>query len=201
MAQISGQVSQVKEKQTQFGAMYDVVINGQSYGAGKFPPRDIKAGDFVTLEFEQKGNFRNVVKGTLRKDDGPQQAAPAAAPTSAATTPYAGKAPYVPFDERQEMISKQSALNTALSFCNLASANGAIPMPKSAKESEKLGLIYQWVLDTAGGLYKLSTGRVWDFPEDEAPAGIDKPAAKPRAVKAASEGAPTDTGYSEYGDN
>lgn len=199
MAQVSGQVSQVKEKQTQFGPMYDVIINGQSYGAGKYPPRDIKAGDFVSLEFEQKGNFRNVVKGSLRKDDG----AAAAAPPVTADTPksqYAGKAPYVPFDERQEMISKQSALNTALSFCNLASANGAVPMPKSAKESEKLGLIYQWVLDTAGGLYKLSTGRVWDMPEGEAPAGIEKPAAKPRATKAVSEDTQADTGYSEYGE-
>lgn len=197
MAQVTGKVNQIKSKQTQFGEMFDVVINGQSYGIGKYAPRGIGPGDYVTLEFEQKGNFRNVVKGSLRKDDTPRDEAPSAAtPISSATTPYAGRAPYVPFDERQEMISKQSALNTALTFCKLASDNQAVPMPKGVKEADKLGLLYQWVLDTAGKLYNLSTGRDWAMPEGE-PASIEKPAVKaPAKAKAVAE--TEDTGYQEY---
>jgi hypothetical protein len=201
--QVTGKVEQIKEKQTKFGAMYDVVVNGQSYGHGKYPPRGIQAGDHVTLDVEVKQNGQytnyNIAKGGIRKEDGaaPSNVTPInTQPASAATTPYAGKSPYVPFDERQEMISKQSALNTALSFCNLASANGAVPMPKAAKESEKLGLLYQWFLDTAGGLYKLSTGREWALPEGTSPASIDKPQAKAKAVAAPAE---ADTGYQEYG--
>lgn len=196
MAQVSGQVNQIKTKQTQFGEMYDVIINGQSYGIGKFAPRGIGPGDFVTLEFEQKGNYRNVVKGSLRKDDNPQPQSAASSTPSPAATPYAGKAPYVPFDERQEMISKQAAMNTALTFCKLASDNGAVPMPKGVKEADKLGLLHQWVLDTAATLYNLATGRTWAMPESEA-STIEKPAVKaPAKAKAEVE----DTGYSEYGE-
>ena len=181
MAKVSGQVNQIKAKQTQYGEMFDLIINGQSYGAGKFAPRGISPGDFVTLEFEQKGNFRNVVKGSLRKDDGPQ-AGGEVAPAATTTAPTSTRS-YVPFDERQEMISKQSALNTALSFCKLASDNGAVPMPKAVKEADKLGLLHQWVLDTAGTLYKLSTGRDWVMLETS-PASIEKPAKTPAKLGA-----------------
>jgi hypothetical protein len=194
MTQVSGQVNQIKGRQTQFGEMFDVIVNGQAYGLGKFPPRGINPGDFVSLEFEQKGNFRNVVKGSLRKDDSAATSAPPTTASKETPAAYAGRAPYVAFDERQEMISKQSALNTALTFCKLASDNQAVPMPKGVKEADKLGLLYQWVLDTAGTLYKLSTGRDWAMPESD-PASIDKPAAAPRAkAKAPVE----DTGYAEY---
>jgi hypothetical protein len=199
MAQVSGKVNQIKSKPTQYGEMFDVVINGESYGMGKFAPRGINPGDYVSLEFEQKGNFRNVVKGSLRKDETPRDVAtPSVGPSAASPAPYnAGRAPYVPFDERQEMISKQSALNTALTFCKLASDNQAVPMPKGVKEADKLGLLYQWVLDTAGTLYNLSTGRDWAMPETSA-STIEKPAVKAPAKAKAVE--TEDTGYSEYGE-
>lgn len=197
---ISGQLSQVKAKQTSFGEMYDLIVNGQSYGLGKYPPRGIKAGDFVTLEFEQKGNYKNVVKGSLRLDDNPApQTAPA--PAAAAPTAYAGKSAYVPFDERQEIISKQAAMNTALSLCTLAQTAGAVQFTKTAKPSDILGLVHQWVLETAQQVYKLTTGRDWDAPEGALSAAVGKAPSKAKAVKADSESpipVEEDTGYNEY---
>lgn len=195
MTQISGQLSQIKSKPTQFGEMYDVVINGQSYGLGKFPPRGIKQGDFVTLQYEQKGNYKNVVKGSLRLDDSPKtDAVPSTAPAPAA---YAGKSAYVPFDERQEIISKQAAMNTALELCTLAQSAGAVQFAKTAKPAEILGLVHQWVLETAQKVYNLTTGRTWDMPEGLDPAALGKPT---RAGKAKEESPlpSEDTGYTEY---
>lgn len=196
--QVSGQVSAVTARPTKFGDMYDVTVNGKKYGHGKYAPRGIQQGDFVTFEVDVKQNGQytnyNIRQGTLRKDEGGASApAPAAAPRQNSPAPAAS------FDSRQETISKQAALNTALSFCNLAASQGSVPMPKSVKEADKLGLLHQWVLETAAGFYNLSTGNTWDIPETE-PAVITKPQAKKKAEAspAADLTDDADEGYNEY---
>lgn len=199
--QVTGIVENIVARNTRVGDMYDLVVNGKKYGAGRYAPRDIKQGDFVSFEVDvkQNGQYTNydIRRGTIRKEEGrpPQEADKSEAKQSAKQT-------HVPFDNRQEVISKQAALNTALTFCNLAASLGAVPMPKTVKEADKLGLISKWVLDTAAQFYGLSTGGKWEVP-DLAPAAPQKPAAAGRKAKASDEDAPPfateeDEGYDEY---
>ena len=203
--QVSGQVSQVKSRNTSFGEFFDVLVNGKSYGHGKFPPRGIQAGDFVTFEVDvvQKGQYTNynIRKGSLRKDDNPQPAATQNIVTAAApaTAPYAGKQAYVPFDERQEIISKQAAMNTGLAICDLALKAGAFSFPSKAKEADKLGLLHQWVLETAQKAYKLSTGREMDVSAFGVEEPSEKPVARSSRTSKAEESPLPDEGYDEYG--
>lgn len=198
---ISGQVQAIIERQTKFGPMYDLQVNGKKYGHGKFAPRGIQQGDFVTFEVDVKQNGQytnyNVRSGTLRKDEGGTSASPqqTSAPSNTAKPAFNGGG----FDARQETISKQAALNTALSFANLANAAGAIPHLAKAKEADKMGLLQAVVLEYAGMFYNLSTGNTWDLPEAATPT-VAKPAAKPKAKVDDSSplGAEEDSGYNEY---
>lgn len=199
--QVSGQVSAVTARETSAGTFYDVVVNGKKYGHGKFAPRGIQQGDFVTFEVDVKQNGQytnyNIRAKTLRKDEGGASAAPVPQASGQAGT---AKGQFNTFDSRQETISKQAALNTALSFANFAASQGAVPMPKSAKEADKLGLLQAWVLEQAGMFYNLSTGNTWDMPEVADPKPIPKPPAKakPKAEEDDTPFPDTDQGYDEY---
>src|SRR5687768_952693 len=125
---IQGFLTEIRTKQTPYGAMYDLVVNGKSYGAGKFPPKQVAAGDYIQFEAVQKGNFWNVQAGSVSKLDKPAGVSP---PAATSTPSYGGS------DKRQEVISKQAALNTALTFVKLLSDNGALPMPAKAPADKK----------------------------------------------------------------
>lgn len=213
MTQITGEVQSIEARAVPgYGTFYDIVVDGVKYGNGKFAPRDVAQGDMVTFEYDtvQKGRYtnHNIRARTLRKVDG--GAARSAPPqssggqqTSAATSAYAApqRSKYEPFDERQEIISKQSAINSALSLANLAVASGAVLVPKSADDSKKLTLLHNWVLTEAAGLYNLTTGRTWDPELTEEVAAPRKTAAKAPAKKAAASSAEDDTGANEFPDD
>lgn len=195
--QVSGQVSAINARTTKFGDMYDVVVNGKKYGAGKYAPRGIQQGDFVTFEVDVKQNGQytnyNIRTGTMRKDDGNTAgSSPAPSAPVRSTGSQAGG-----FDNRQETISKQAALNTALTFVNLAASQGAIPHLAKAKESDKLGLVQAVVLEYAATFYNLSTGNTWDLPTVETVA-VANPKAKPKAKPEPEAVADDDNGYDEY---
>ena len=203
--QVTGIVDNIATRNTRVGEMFDLIVNGKKYGVGKYAPRGIMQGDFVSFEVDvkQNGQYTNydVRRGTLRKEEG---APKTAAPSTTATVSTPTRQTFVPQDDRQVIISKQAALNTALAFCNLAAGQGAVPMPKSVKEVDKLGLIQKWVLDTAAQFYGLSTGGTWDIPS-LTPATPQKPAAAAKKAKAAEEDTPPfetedDDGYDEYPD-
>src|SRR6478735_12316684 len=122
------------------------------------------------VEERQNGQYtnRDIKRGTLRAATGP--VAPQGSIGSEQGKPQAPTLPprkegYVPFDERQQIISTQAAVNTALSFCQLAASQGAVPVAKSAKAADQLSLYRQWVYDEAQRFYKLSTGRDLAIPE------------------------------------
>lgn len=210
MTQITGTVNGIKARDTRAGTFYDVIVDGKTYGNGKYAPRDIKEGDVVSFEYEttQRGQYtnHNIKSRTLRKVG---EGAPASngagestqSGASVASAPARSK--YEPFDERQEIISKQAALNTALAFGNLAVASGAVLVPKSAKDSEKLTLVQNWVLTEAARIYNHTTGRTWDVqladsvetPREAAAAARKRPAARPAPEPA------EDTGSDEWADD
>ena len=178
MNQVSGIVSEIKAKTTRFGDMYDVVVNGTPYGHGKYAPRGVKAGDFVTFEVEvkQNGNYTNynIARGSLRVDGAPS---PAAVNQAKATTVAVAASN----DKRQETISKQANMNSALQLVSLQLQHGGVKLP--AKAPDAFTAINALIADTASKLYKLTTGEDWDV-------DLATDTAKPQA----SADAPFDTG-------
>ena len=157
-SKISGIVTEIKARNTRVGDMYDVVVNGVAYGNGKYPPRGVKAGDFVTFEAETKQNGQytnhNIVARTLRVDDKPSQEAVSSAKAQTSVNLAAA-------DKRQETISKQANLNTALELVGLYLQHGAIKVP--AKAADAYTAINAIVADTASKLYRATTGDDWDL--------------------------------------
>jgi hypothetical protein len=204
---MTGVVESITSREPRPGMVFfSMQVGGRKYDVGKFAPRGVKAGDTVSFEYDtkQNGNFTNytLVPRSLRVEAG---GAPAAEPTSApaASSPapqQAARPAYTAFDERQEIISKQAALNTAQNFVTFAAANGGVaPLPKAAKDGERLTLLRAWLLDEAAKVYKLTTGRDWAMPETG-----QEPAASPgdrrSTRKPKPETSDTDTGSNEFAD-
>jgi hypothetical protein len=136
--------------------MYDLIMsNGDRVGAGKFKPKGIEAKDYVEYDVIQKGNFLNLKPGSLSKKDPP-----------AGTTAPAAKPGFVPSaDKRQETISKQAALNSALAFVQLLQAAEALPMAKTTKQSDKADIVLGIVNRYTELFYHQSTGGTMDIPD------------------------------------
>lgn len=213
MTQITGTVNEIKSRETRAGTFYDVVVDGKAYGVGKYAPRGIQQGDVVTFEYETRQNGQytnyNVKSRTLRKvDEGSGASAPtvrnggnSSASGSASTGVQPARSKYEPFDERQEIISKQAALNSALAFGNLAIEAGAILVPKSAKDNEKLALVQNWVFTEAAKFFNATTGRTWDIQLSETVETPKELAKSGRKTAAAPAPESEDTGSDEWQDD
>lgn len=159
MSDIQGFVERIDAKQTSFGEMYDVVIDGVKYGAGKFKPKGVGPGDYIKFVADQKGRYWNIKAGTLSKLDKPAGVAPPAPKTA-----YAGGFS----EDRQKTISKQAALNTAIAHVKLLVDAGALPGPAKASADKKADLIENIVLEFAAKFYHLSTGETFEVAEQQA---------------------------------
>lgn len=154
--QVTGKVQDIKSRTTKFGDMFDIVVDGASYGAGKYAPRGVVAGDFVTFEVEVNGNYKNVKRNTLSKVANPSTEQVAAS-AKATTVNKAND------DARQDIISKQAALNTAVAFVNVLLSNGAVPLP--SKGADKAGAVEAMLMKYAAQFFGLSTGKKLDIPD------------------------------------
>lgn len=151
----SGIVTEIRGRETKVGLMYDVVVNGISYGAGKYAPRGIAAGDYITFEYTENGQYKNINTRSIRKDDAPAPAAVSAAKAETRTVVAAT-------DKRQETISKQANLNTATEIIKLQLEHGGLKFPANAKAPAVFEAIEGAVLELASRLYNLTTGETWD---------------------------------------
>ena len=159
---------------------YGIVIDGQNYSVGLYAPRGVAVGDNVEFEVEVNGQYRNVAKGTLRKSYGaPATGAAPAAPISASMV-YTPK-PFVSDTDRQSIISKQAALNTAISYVNVLLETESVPLPKTA--ADRLAFIESLVFDSTAKFHKFSTGNDVEIPEHVGTAGQKKAAAKKAAAE------------------
>lgn len=153
-------VNDIIEKPVRGGTMimHDILFsNGDRVGAGKFKPKGIKKGDYVEYEVTMNGNFKNLTPGSLSKiDPPPGESAPA--PQAAAS--YSSGSSY---DARQDVISRQAALNSALSFVSMLAAAGALPLPKSkATQADALEAI---VMEYTGRFFHQNTGNKYKVHE------------------------------------
>lgn len=175
---ITGKIDYINEKEGKFGTMYSIKVGGTNYGVGKYAPRGVEQGDNVEFEVEYNGNWPNVARGTLRK-----LAADAAPPPAKAAATKAAYSKANSFDDRQTVISKQAALNTALGFLEFALKNETLPVPKA--KNAGYGYLKALWLKEAAELYELNTGEVWEIPEADVEDEAPKPAKKAtkKAVK------------------
>ena len=121
---ISGVIQQIKTKQTKIGTMYDIQVNGDFYGIGKYAPK-AKEGDYVTFTPEYNGNFKNVERGTLKVS--------ANKPANTGNTQASSnvRAASNSFDARQDAISRQAASNIAIAWLTMLHTAGALPVSTS----------------------------------------------------------------------
>lgn len=100
MGKITGRVQQVQEKDTNFGTMYNIRVEGVYYGCGRDRPA-VQEGDTVSFLAVDKGRFKNV-QGEIEVLSSP---GPSAAPASGSS----GSS----YDSRQLHIEFQSSRSVA----------------------------------------------------------------------------------------
>lgn len=170
MAQVTGIVQQIKKFPAPSGAtMYSVVVDGASYGWGSYPPK-CSEGETVTFDVVERGQYKNAVAKSLRVTAKATEASVSKALASAASAGAAA-------DNRQSVISKQAALNSALAFTELLIQAEAVPgITKTTKAEDKYNILNALVLEKMAEYYHLNTGAEL---EGHAPAEAAKPAAGP----------------------
>ena len=142
---VRGIVQNIKEKQTKYGTMYDLRVDGKFYGVGKNHP-GCNVGETVEFAVKQNGDFTNVV-GSVNKVAASEVVtrAPAAEPP---TTTNPAQSTNNSYDSRQLTISFQAARNAAIEFLKFMQTAGALPFSeattakaKQSKQSAAEGLL------------------------------------------------------------
>ncbi len=176
MSTITGVVQKIDTKfiQKLNKNMFDIIVNGKAYGIGMYAPRDVAEGDTVTFTATEE-QWPKVERGTLRKASAAEASAAPAAPTKA----YVANS----FDDRQAVISKQAALNTAIAFVKMALDSGAINLGSSGPA--KLGIIEAAMFEFAAKFHQFSTGETVEVPEVAGKVAKPKAAAKAAPAPAA----------------
>lgn len=161
-----GYITSITPKQTSAGTMYDFLIDGRSIGAGKFPPKDIKAGDYVNYEVEARGNYLNLKRNSMSKATPPTSEAPPA-PQMAASGSTATSKALASYDAKDEAYSRGASLNSALAFVKILAASDSLPFPANAKKDTKADLMFRVVQEYMGRIYEMTTGRALSITESK----------------------------------
>ena len=151
---ISGVIQQIKTKQTKIGTMYDIQVNGDFWGVGKYAPK-AKEGDYVTFTPEYNGNFKNVERGTLKVS------ANKPANTGNAQASSNVRAASNSFDARQDAISRQAASNTAIAWLTMLHTAGALPVSTSKSKGGQQEALDVLRRQYEKEFYEANTGVEW----------------------------------------
>lgn len=155
MTDITGIVQEIRTKPTSSGKpAYDLVVGGQAYGAGLYAPK-CKVGDYVKFELDESRGYKNVARNSLKVSSGkpPAEAVAAAEATAPKVSTTGGTV-----DMKQEVISRQSALNSAIAFMQLASSNDALGLPKTDTKGKKLEALETLLHKFVAEFYEENTG-------------------------------------------
>lgn len=159
MAKVIGVVQDIRSRTTSYGEMYDVVVDGNSYGNGKYSPRGITTGDTVEFDVEIKGNFKNIAPRSLRKVD------PSRVPQQSAQSIEQKVRSMPPSDaQKQQIISRQAALNTAVAHVSAMLRAECVPLPN--KVADRMSYVNSLVLAFASGFHNISVGSPITYPAD-----------------------------------
>lgn len=141
MSKVTGVVEKVLDFKTARGVMYSIKVNDTLYGMGSNKPK-CNVGDTVSFTYTEKGQYKNVdTKAGIEVMAGP----PAASAGSGGGGGY---------QDKQVVISRQSALNSALQFVEILVAADAVPgVGKTTKVEDKYAILEQLVNEKAEEFY------------------------------------------------
>lgn len=151
-----GYITDIKhDANGRFGPSWQLYIDGKSLGFLKFAPNGFQVGDFVEYQTKDNGKgYQNLVPGSMNKVSAP---AGSAAP--------APKAASVITMDRQDVISRQAALNSSLAFVSLLEKAGALPEGKTLTASKKVDKMEAIVVEYMQKFHQWSTGAPYEMPE------------------------------------
>lgn len=153
MAEITGVVQDILVRDVAGGKKsYDIVVAGQKYGAGLFAPK-CKAGDYVKFELDDSRGYKNVGRNTLKVSANKQQ--PEEVKQEAKPSPLKQASS---FDTRQDTISRQAAMNTAIAFMELLSRNEALGLPASNTKGKRQEVLETMLQKYTQEFYEQNTG-------------------------------------------
>lgn len=153
MSTIKGKVQDIVKQSTAYGDMFNFKINGTTYGAGKFPPKGVEVGDYISFDAEQKGRYWNMNTKSVKKIDPVPDEAPSIPKAGYAGGGAAG------YDARQDAISKQASRNTAIEFMNFLAGQDALPVAKTAKGEAKFDAFSAILDKLTEDFYNYATGK------------------------------------------
>lgn len=134
MSYVTGVVQDVKAKNVAGGkTAYDIVVGGEAYGAGLYRPK-CNVGDYVKFELDDSRGYKNVARNSLKVSA--NKAPPEAVAQAKATAPKTNSAGNT-VDAKQETISRQSALNSAIEWVKVLASAEALGLPATSKKGTK----------------------------------------------------------------
>lgn len=148
---VTGIIQGIEERQVSGGrTAYNIKVAGESYGAGLYAPK-AKEGDYVRFNVDMNGRYKNVARNSLKVS---KNKPPAEAVAAAKAGPAAGG-----YDNRQDIISRQAAMNSALAFMELLHKTEGLAIPasgsKDKKEAAAVALLQGYIKD----FYEMNTGQ------------------------------------------
>jgi hypothetical protein len=156
MADMTGVVQEVQTRDVSGGKKaYNIVVGGQSYGVGLYAPK-CKVGDYVKFEIDESRGYKNVARNSLKvsANKAPAEAMAEAEATAPRKTSTGGSV-----DTRQDTISRQAAMNTAIQFMTLLQSAGVLPAATAkGKGQESLELMLK---QYSKDFYEMNTGVVY----------------------------------------
>lgn len=167
MTEVVGILERTNTREGRFGPQVSYCVNGTWYTGGKYLQRDVKEGDTVKVTFTTNARgYHDLAKhgGLIKVESGSAQTERSGSGSTGGSA-AAPKPAYV--DNRQEVISKQAAMNTALQFLQLQVQLGGIKFPASAKAPDIFAGVNGMLLTEAARIYQLNTGNVWDLQDIE----------------------------------
>ena len=157
---VIGKLEKVVGRETQYGVMYDLYINGDRFGAGKVKPK-FSEGDCIKFRFTRNGNFKNVVATSMEKHDGdlPTAATPVVqaleGPSIANPNPPASNPKTYEDKEKDRQLSIlfQSARKDAIETARLLLEADAVGFKSTSKWAEKHDILVAKITDLTREYY------------------------------------------------
>jgi hypothetical protein len=131
---ITGVVQEIIKKSVSGGRTgYDIVVAGQTYGCGLYPPKCAE-GDYIKFDLDDSRGYKNVARNSLKVSaNKPPPEAVAEAHASAPQKNAAGGS----FDARQDSIMRQSSTNYAIMYMGVLAQAGALTPPAAKGKAQE----------------------------------------------------------------
>ena len=154
--EITGIIQEIRKKSVAGGkTAYDIVVGGQAYGNGLYPPK-AGEGDYVKFEVDESRGYKNVARNSLKvsKTKPPAEAVAAAAATAPQVSSTGAS-----FDARQDSIVRQSSTEYAVAYLGVLAQAGALAVPGTkGKVQEYMDTLLNKYIQT---FYEANTGLKW----------------------------------------